>query len=74
MAYGVHIGTYQKGRKVERDEIAAALDPSNPEHARHIRSMDRLNRDGMRYSNEDCDVFGPAFRAALNAGHVFPRP
>ena len=72
MAYGVYIGTYEKGRSVKADEIADALDPQNPEHARMIESMRRLDREGMRYSNEDCDVFGPAFRAARATGHVFP--
>jgi hypothetical protein len=37
-------------------EIIAQLDRSVPLQLAHIRNMERLEREGCRYANEDCDV------------------
>lgn len=41
-------------------EIIAKLDRSIPLQLAHIRSIEVLEANGMRYSNEDCDVLGAA--------------
>ena len=52
-------------------EIITQLDRSVPLQLAHIRNMERLEREGMRYSNEDCDVRMSA-RGAIGRTEVEP--
>lgn len=53
------------------DQIVRMLDPTVAVQLAHIRSIEALERDGVRYSNQDFDVLAGAFRAI---GQQEPRP
>jgi hypothetical protein len=67
--YGISVRTAPsiETRWIKSDEILAMLDPTNPEHARHIAWIEQIERKGIRYSNEDFDVLSAAFRAGRAA-------
>jgi len=44
-------------------EIIALLDATVPLQRAYIRSVQRLEKEGCRYSNQDFDVLSAAFRA-----------
>lgn len=60
MAYGLWDGT----TFTTADQIIAMLDPAIPAQCAHIQAVRNLVRQGCRYSNEDCDVLGAAWRSA----------
>lgn len=64
MAYTLSVRQHDMTcRVVTSAEIVARLDPAIPLQLAHIRSIERLERDCCRYSNQDFDVLSAAFRA-----------
>jgi hypothetical protein len=59
--YVIHIGN--NGYETS-EQIRARLDPANSTEARYIAAIDRIERQGIRYSNEDFAVLSGA-RAAI---------
>jgi hypothetical protein len=62
MAYGLWNGKVYTAS----EQIIGMLDASVPLQAAHIQAVRNLERQGMRYSNEDCDVLGTAWQCATN--------
>jgi hypothetical protein len=62
--YTLHIGN---GKYLTSAEIVAMLDMNDPIQASYRPAIDRLERDGMSRSNEDTDILGGAWQAAMNA-------
>jgi hypothetical protein len=67
MGYKLFFTTTSSRDHITSEEIVAMLDPQNPEHAKHLRWIADLERDGMRYSYQDYDVLSAAYRAAREA-------
>jgi hypothetical protein len=49
-------------------EIRARLNPADAIEARHIKAIDRIERDGIKYSNEDFDILSGARHAIWRRG------
>lgn len=57
---------YTLSNGVTARDIIKGLDPAKPVQAAHIGEVWSLCMAGMRYSNQDLDVLGAAWRAMHN--------
>ena len=49
-------------------QIRAQLDPADKLEAMHIKAIDRIEREGIKYSNEDFDILSGARHAVWQRG------
>ena len=49
-------------------QIRAQLNPADKIEAMHIKAIDRIEREGIKYSNEDFDILSGARHAVWRRG------